>query len=416
MSIEQALIGAVLLGGARIFEDVDLLAGDFFEPMAEKVWVEFAKRAGAGDPIDLISMGDKFPTEYLAKCTSQCPTVSTAVFYASKVRESALKRRLQQTGTMLIEEAVSDLSGDEVLESAYRQLDLLQLTTVIDEVEYLPSSLRTYRASLDEHVINASSGIEKLDYLLNGFRKGGLYVIGARPGIGKTVVGLQLAFGLARHANVLKKGEESGAVAFYSLEMSKRELMNRLVSQVLSIPMDSLDRGLIEKDEKNLIDSRASELQNLLTINDRGNQSLASIRNFARSIKRQGVPLKAIVIDYLGLIADVQLGRNRYEAMTMVTGALKVLAKELDVPVIVLAQLNRNAEGSHDLMPKMSDLRDSGSIEQDADVVILLHRSKEEPRVMTMNVAKNRHGQTKVLQFAFEGHYSRLVADAEESN
>ena len=407
MSIEQALIGAVLLGGARVFDEVELSAADFFEPMAEKVWVEFAKRAGAGDPIDLISMGDKFPTDYLAKCTSQCPTVSTAVFYASKVREAALKRRLQQTGTMLIEEAVSDLSGDEVLESAYRQLDLLQLTTLADEIEYLPSSLRTYRASLDEYVVNASSNLEKLDQLLNGFRKGALYVIGARPGVGKTVVGLQLAFGLARNKS-LKTGETAGAVAFFSLEMSKRELMNRLVSSVLTIPMDSLDRADLDEKHKNTIDRRMAELQNLLTINDRGSQSLASIRNFARSIKRQGVPLKAIVIDYLGLIADVQLGRNRYEAMTMVTGALKVLAKELDVPVIVLAQLNRNVEGTKDARPKMSDLRDSGSIEQDADVVILLHRSPEQPAHMELNVAKNRHGETKNLPYVFEGNYSRI--------
>ena len=407
MSIEQALIGAVLLGGARVFDEVELSAADFFEPMAEKVWVEFAKRAGASDPIDLISMGDKFPTDYLAKCTSQCPTVSTAVFYASKVREAALKRRLQQTGTMLIEEAVSDLSGDEVLESAYRQLDLLQLTTLADEIEYLPSSLRTYRASLDEYVVNASSNLEKLDQLLNGFRKGALYVIGARPGVGKTVVGLQLAFGLARNKS-LKTGETAGAVAFFSLEMSKRELMNRLVSSVLTIPMDSLDRADLDEKHKNTIDRRMAELQNLLTINDRGSQSLASIRNFARSIKRQGVPLKAIVIDYLGLIADVQLGRNRYEAMTMVTGALKVLAKELDVPVIVLAQLNRNVEGTKDARPKMSDLRDSGSIEQDADVVILLHRSPEQPAHMELNVAKNRHGETKNLPYVFEGNYSRI--------
>jgi replicative DNA helicase len=416
MSIEQALIGAVLLGGSRTFDEVELLAADFFEPMAEKVWVEFAKRAGAGDPIDLISMGDKFPTDYLAKCTSQCPTVSTAVFYASKVREAALKRRLRQTGTMLIEEAVSDLSGDEVLESAYRQLDLLQLTTVADEIEYLPSSLKTYRASLDEHIINASSNLHKLDLLLNGFRKGALYVIGARPGVGKTVVGLQLAFGLARGGTKLPKGETAGAVAFFSLEMSKRELMNRLVAQVLEIPMDRLDRGNLRDDQKALIDSKMSELQNLLTINDRGSQSLASIRNYARSIKRQGVPLKAIVIDYLGLIADVQLGRNRYEAMTMVTGALKVLAKELDVPVIVLAQLNRNVEGTKDARPKMSDLRDSGSIEQDADVVILLHRDKEQPTHMELIVAKNRHGQIKNLGYFFEGEYSKITdsfADAE---
>lgn len=408
MSIEQSLIGAVLLGGVRTFDEVELQPGDFLEPLNEKIWTEFQKRASVSDPIDLPSLTDKFPFEYLAKCQAQCPTASTAVFYAGKVREAALKRRLQQTGTMLVEEATSDLSGDEVLESAYRQLDLLQLTTVADEVEYLPSVLRTYRQSLDEVTINATSGLGKLDELLNGFRAGGLYIIGARPGVGKTVVGLQAAFGLARNATALPNGEQSGAVAFYSLEMSKRELMNRLVSQVLSIPMDALDRGLLGTVEKNRIDSRASELHNLLTINDRGTQSLASIRNFARSIKRQGVPLKALVIDYLGLIADVQSGRNRYEAMTMVSGALKALAKDLNVPVIALAQLNRNVEGGKETMPKMSDLRDSGSIEQDADVVILLHRSKEEPGVMTMNVAKNRHGQTDVLQFKFEGHFSRI--------
>jgi len=260
-------------------------------------------------------------------------------------------------------------------------------------------------------VVNASSGIGKLDDLLNGFRRGGLYIIGARPGVGKTVIGLQAAFGLARNATALPVGEVTGAVAFYSLEMSKRELMNRLVSQVLSIPMDSLDRGLLGVVEKKRIDERGGELHNLLTINDRGNQSLASIRNFARSIKRQGVPLKAIIIDYLGLIADVQSGRNRYEAMTMVSGALKALAKDLDIPVIALAQLNRNVEAQKESMPKMSDLRDSGSIEQDADVVILLHRSKEEPGVMWLNVAKNRHGQTATLQFKFEGHYSRIGSD-----
>jgi replicative DNA helicase len=409
MSIEQALIGAVLLGGVRTFDEVELSASDFFEPFNERIWSEFARRAAVSEPIDSPSMSPKFDAKYLAKCVSQCPTASTAVYYAGKVRESSLKRKLSQTGAQLVSEASSvDSSADDVLESAYRKLDLLQLTTVTDEVEYLPSVFKTYRENLDVVTINATSNIEKLDEVLNGFRKGGLYIIGARPGIGKTVVGLQLAFGMARNKNSLPEGEPAGAVAFFSLEMSKRELMNRLVSQTLEIFMDSLDRGLLGQVEKTRIETRAGELHNLLTINDRGNQSLASIRNFARSIKRQGVPLKAIVIDYLGLIADVQTGRNRYEAMTMVSGALKALAKDLDVPVIALAQLNRNVESASEQMPKMSDLRDSGSIEQDADVVILLHRSKEEPDVMWLSIAKNRHGQTKNLQFVFEGHYSRI--------
>jgi len=408
VSIEQALIGAVLLGGLRTFEDVELSPADFYEPINEKLWTEFQVRAVANDPIDLVSLSAKFDFAYLSACTSLCASPTSANYYANQVRETSLKRRLAATGTMLVEEATSDVSADQVLESAYKQLDLLQLTTVTDEVEYLPSVLREYRLSLDETTINATSGIGELDKLLNGFRRGGLYIVGARPGIGKTVLGLQVAFGLARPPANLPQGENSGAVAFFSLEMSKRELMNRLVSATLEIPMDALDRNKLGFVEKERIDKRMGELQRMLTINDRGSQSLASIRNFARSIKRQDVPLKALVIDYLGLIADVQSGRNRYEAMTMVSGALKALAKDLDVPVIALAQLNRNVEGSKESMPRMSDLRDSGSIEQDADVVILLHRSKEEPDVMWLNVAKNRHGQTSALQFTFEGQYSRI--------
>jgi replicative DNA helicase len=408
MSIEKALIGCVLIGGVRTFDDVDLIADDFFEPKNEKIWREFTKRAMATEPIDTVSLSNLFDYAYLSECVSLAPSPASATFYANQVKESALKRRLAQTGSMLLEEATSDVSADKVLESAYRQLDLLQLTTVTDEVEYLPSIFRAYREGLDETTINASSGLVKIDRAINGFRKGGLYIIGARPGIGKTVVALNLAFGLARNKTELPEGEPAGAVAFFSLEMSRRELMNRLVSATLEIPMDALDRGKLAVVEKQKIDRRSAELQRLLTINDRGNQSLASIRNFARSIKRQDVPLKAIVIDYLGLIADVASGRNRYEAMTMVSGALKALAKDLDVPVIALAQLNRNVESAKELSPKMSDLRDSGSIEQDADVVILLHRSKDEPGVMWLNVAKNRHGQTQALQFEFQGEYSRI--------
>ena len=265
--------------------------------------------------------------------------------------------------------------------------------------------------------IAPTSGIGMLDELLNGFRPGGLYIIGARPATGKTVIGLQIAFGLARSANTLPTGENAGAVAFHSLEMSRRELLNRLTAQVFGIELDRIERGLVSSAETKMIDSRRYEISRMLAINDRSNQSVASIRRFARSIVRKNIPLKGIVVDYLGLISDVQSsGKSRYEAMTIVSGQMKALAKDLNVPVVCLAQLNRNVEGRKESAPVMADLRDSGSIEQDADVVMLLHRKASitapDPSVLNVLqviVAKNRHGSTGVMEFFFEGAFSRIT-------
>jgi replicative DNA helicase len=240
-------------------------------------------------------------------------------------------------------------------------------------------------------------------------------VIGARPAVGKTVVGLQVAFGLARSQVQLPKNEVAGAVAFFSLEMSRRELLNRLVAQVFEVDMGRLDRKELHDSEKKLIDAHSYELSRLLTINDRGGQSLAGIRSYLRAMQRSGTVLKAVVIDYIGLIAEANSGRSRYEAMTQVSGALKAMAKEFNVPIIVLAQLNRQVEGRKESGPVMADLRDSGSIEQDADVVMLLNRRANihskgdwDLNVMQIAVAKNRHGQTGLMEFAFEGKFSRI--------
>jgi replicative DNA helicase len=167
--------------------------------------------------------------------------------------------------------------------------------------------------------------------------------------------------------------------------------------------------------EKKLLEVHAHELSRLLTINDRGGQSLAGIRGYVRAMQRSGTGVKAIVIDYIGLIAEANSGRSRYEAMTQVSGALKAMAKEFNVPIIVLAQLNRAVEGRKETGPVMADLRDSGSIEQDADVVMLLNRRKSitskgdwDLNVMQVAVAKNRHGQTGMMEFLFEGKFSRI--------
>lgn len=417
MNQEKAVIGAVLLGGAKVLDDCRLSAADFHETINEQIWQVMLDLARDQKPIDSVTIGAMRPgwNNYVFECTSACATPASAGFYADMVREAALKRSLMMTGSMLVQDSQTDLTSDVLLEEAHRQLDQILQRNSVDNVQFLPEVLGDYRASLDDKTVNATSGLSQLDKTLNGFRSGALYVIGARPANGKTVVGLQMAMGMARPKDMLPAGEKAGAVAFFSLEMSQRELLNRLFAQSFEIDLGRIDRGELSLSEKDLLTKQAASFGRSLAINDRAGQSLSSIRNYCRSIKRSGTPLKAIVIDYLGLIADVQGGRSRYESMTYVSGALKGMAKDFDVPVIALAQLNRNVEGRKDSAPIMADLRDSGSIEQDADVVMLLHRraglnavDENDLNVLSIQIAKNRHGQTGIMDFMFEGKFSRI--------
>jgi replicative DNA helicase len=418
MNAEKAVIGAALLGGSRIVDDCRLSPSDFHEPINEQMWQFILDLHTQQKPIDSISVGTGRPGwgAYVFECTSECATPANAEFYASIVRERAAKSRLMATGSMLVQDSQTELSSEKLLEAAFLQLDSIVDAHAVDVVEFIPQIFRDYRETLNKRQINGTSGLRRLDKVLNGFRDGALYVIGARPATGKSVIGLQIAFGLARPGSELPSGEKAGAVVFFSLEMSKRELMNRLVAQVYELDLGRIDRGELTALEQGMIDKHTAAIGRMLSINDRAGQSLASIRNFARSIKRSGTPLKAIVIDYLGLISDVQSGRSRYEAMTMVSGALKAMAKDFDVPVIALAQLNRNVEGRKESAPVMADLRDSGSIEQDADVVMLLHRraglaavDENDLNVLQVAIAKNRHGQTGIIDFRFEGQFSRIT-------
>ena len=417
MNVEKAVIGAVLLDSGRCLDEIDLKPSDFDDPRHVQIWSKFLDNHQVGKPCDTVSMIAELPklAELFHDCTSACPSVASAPFYARQVYFASMRRQVKSAGYALVDVTDTD-DPERLLEVAYKRLDDVAANEQTDDVVFMSELFGDYLPTIGQKQFHATSGIRSLDDLLNGFRPGGLYIIGARPATGKTVVGLQIAFGLARNANALPDGEQSGAVTFHSLEMSKKELLNRLTAQVFSIPLDRLERGDVNAAEKKMIQSQVHEVGRMLAISDRSNQSVASIRRFARSVLRRGIPLKGIVVDYLGLISDVQSsGRSRYEAMTLVSGQMKALAKDLNVPVVCLAQLNRNVEGRKDSAPVMADLRDSGSIEQDADVVMLLHRKASvtatDPNllnVLQIIVAKNRHGQTGAMEFFFEGHFSRV--------
>lgn len=405
MDIELALIGAAIVSNGGIVDEANVAAEDFFEYAHQQLWSTILKQVAKNDLCDTLTLIKLLPkqAELIYGCVDACYSVELAIGYAKQVKDAALARRIKDLGRKLVE---SSVDPNELIDFAQAEVNAVAETQSVDDGELMADSFAAYFPEIGKKQNNPTTGLKLLDSLLNGFKPGALYIVGARPAVGKSVLALQFAWGLSRNANDLPEGEKAGLVAFYSLEMSKRELMNRLMANIFEIPLQDFEQGNINQAQKNLIAQYAPTINRMFTINDNGGQSLSSIRAYARSFQRKGIPLKAIVIDYLGLISDANEGRSRYEAITLVSAALKRLAKELNVPVIALAQLNRAIESRGDKEPTLADLRDSGSIEQDADVVMLLHRDSD---VMRIVVAKNRHGQTGLIKYKFEGQFSRVI-------
>lgn len=235
---------------------------------------------------------------------------------------------------------------------------------------------------------------------IGGWRPGALYVIGARPGVGKSVLGLQAAINMAAH----------GAVALSSIEMTEAEIAARLVSQEANVPVGHLiDRKVTEDDWRRISTSHARMHALPIYVDDKTGVTPLNVRAHARTVGRRRA-LAGIVVDYLQLMTAPRGDkRPRHEVVSDFSRQLKLMAKEMQVPVIALSQLNRGSEQRSDKRPSIADLRESGAVEQDADVVMLLHSTEERPDVLEVGVAKNRHGQRGAFQLTFEGAYQRAV-------
>lgn len=243
--------------------------------------------------------------------------------------------------------------------------------------------------------------------ILNPLRAGQLVIVGARPAVGKSIIGLGFAMAAAI--------EDELPAVFFSLEMSKSELMIRVLSAQGRIPITHLIRGTMDDEAWQRVSKVLAKVgEKPLYLDDSANLTVASIRSKARRLKARG-GLSLIVVDYLQLMPTGVKAENRQTAVAEMSRGLKLLARELDVPVIALSQLNRSLEGRADKRPTLSDLRESGAIEQDADVVLLLHRDDlydhESPKAGEMDVivAKQRQGATGVASLAFQGGYVRAV-------
>ena len=404
---EQSVIGSILLTNGKALENLTLAPADFDDLQNERIYKTMLEMKANRQPIDVLTVGAALPklASYLHDIITATPTAASVGFYASKVIEEATRRRLAIAGTMIHSKAQhEDLAT--VFDTAKKEIDDLIDRNSAVKPSYVADELLAYMDEIDKPKEYPLSPWHLLNERIGGFRPGALYIIGARPGVGKTIVGLQIAWELSK----------TGPVSFHSLEMSKHELYNRIVASQAEVPLSAIEKGNMQEWMwERIVKVRTDIQSHKLAIHDKSGQNLMQIRAQANSVKGTG-ELKAIVVDYLGLIQDTEKGRKRYEMITDISIGLKNLARDLNVPVIALAQLNRGPEQRKDSEPDMADLRDSGGIEQDADVVILLHRKQTEgdefewqKSQMIMKVAKNRHGGLGEDGLKFEGHLSRVV-------
>ena len=396
---EEAVLGSILLN-FKVLEEITLAPEDFYEPKYEKIFKVIRRKFANGEAIDPITLGADLEYQkigaghiLLHELTAMVPTAASARFYADIIYEAAIRRRLHLAAQQIAQEC-SQVDFSLLTESARSKVDSAlgikqgSVNFVEDEIgETMDAMMLPSKAFQTPWAM--------LTKAIGGFRAGSLYTIGARPAKGKTSIGLQIAMVLSRE----------GAVAYNSLEMRRQELHKRIISIGASIPMDSTMNNRITEEEWTRISRLRAEIRPNIAIDDRAEITVHDIRAFARSVNRV-MPLSGIVVDYLQLMSSKD-NRPRHEIVAEMSRQLKILARDLDVPVIALSQLNRNAEQRNDKRPSLSDLRESGAIEQDSDFVILLH---QEDDVMLLDVAKNRQGPPSLVRLKWQGEFARAVS------
>jgi replicative DNA helicase len=406
---EQSVLGGLMLPGAPVEDVLDAVApADFYEPKHEHIALAIGALIRRGSPVDPITVTEELRRHevlekaggaaYLHELTSVVPTAANAGYYAQAVRETAELRRLVVAGTRITQMGhATEGTVEQFLDRAW--IELQQVSTGGQaRVHKIGDTFLELVDSLEEKPIYFSSPWESLDKLIGGFAPGALYVVAARPGSGKSIVALQAAAHLAHE----------GVVAFSSLEMTEAELQKRLIAQYGPVHMTSLRNHTLNSLERQLVGEAVSKVRNApIFVDERPGLSVSQIRAHARAVSRSG-KLVAVVVDYLQLVHGE--GQSRQEAVAQVSRDLKQLAKDLNVPVIAAAQLRRSSERGHGRkLPGLDDLRESGAIEQDADVVILLDRDKEKnPNDLTVIVAKNRHGEMGKFTLAWQAQFARV--------
>ncbi len=451
LEAEQALLGSVLVNNDIIDEIANIIHSKiFYDPAHIKIYEVIENLNSKGmiaNPITLKNFFEKDNmlsevggTEYLVKLTRFSSSAKQAIDYAKIIHEMYLRRELVQISDKLSSDTLNansrEQNAENIIESTEKSLfdlaergsfsqSFLKFNQALDQT----IEMATLAMQNDQGLVGVPTGLTDLDNKLGGLHKSDLVILAGRPSMGKTALATNIAYSAAQ--NILSKQEKS-SVAFFSLEMSSEQLSTRILSEQARIKSDDIRRGKVTEEEINRYIETSRNIYNLpLYIDETPAITIATLSNRARRIKRL-FGLSLVVVDYIQLMRSASnKNEGRVQEISEITQGLKALAKELSVPVLALSQLSRAVEQRDDKQPQLADLRESGSIEQDADVVMFVYREayyleRKQPKLGSIEHAewqskmndvngladiilgKQRHGPTGVIKVEFEGIYTKF--------
>src|SRR3979490_1907639 len=460
IEVEQALLGAILVNNEAFYRVSDFLEPEhFFEPLHQKIYKDIGSLVRArksAPPLTLktfapgaLDSGGMNGSQYLARVATEATTVINAGDYGRTVYDMALRRALIGIGEAMVNvayDAPVELGPQNQIEDAERRLYELAETGRYDGgFQRFAQALTTavemaaHAYQRDGKLSGLATGLRDLDRMMGGLQHSDLVILAGRPGMGKTALATNLAYNVAKawrgevKADGRVESVDGGIVGFFSLEMSAEQLATRIISEQTEIPSNRTRGGESETGDFDRIAEAAREMETIpLYIDETGGLSIAQLAARARRLKRQK-GLDLLVIDYIQLLSGSgkRAAEGRVQEVTEITTSLKALAKELNVPILALSQLSRQVENRDDKRPQLSDLRESGSIEQDADVVMFVFREEyylrnREPRAGTeehfkwqaemeavhgtaeATIARQRHGPTGTVELQFEASLTRF--------
>ncbi len=423
---EQSVLGAMLLSKDAIADVIEQIgSADFYFPRNQLVFSVVIDLFARGEPADAVTVAGALDrlgqlarvggAPYLHTLISLVPTAANASYYAAIVREKSTLRHLVQAGTRIAQYGYSGVDGadvDAVVDRAQAEMFAVGAARSSEDYSALDDLVGPALEDL-EALANGGgagrgvlSGLHDLDEITNGFQPGQMIVVAARPGVGKSC----LALDFMRSCSIRQRQTS----IIFSLEMSKSEIVTRLLSAETGVHLSALRSGRLHDDDWVRLGSKIGDIHGSpMFIDDSPNLTMSEIRAKARRLRQQH-DMKLIVVDYLQLMTSGKRVESRQQEVSEFSRQLKLLAKELEVPVVALSQLNRGPEQRTDKKPMLSDLRESGAIEQDADLVILLHRpdafDRDDPRggEADLILAKHRNGPTRTVTVAHQLHVSRF--------
>ena len=452
LEAEQALLGSILVNNDIIDEISTIVSSKtFFDPAHIKIYevIENLNNKGMiANPITLKNYFEKDNmlnevggTEYLVKLTRFSGSVKQAIDYAKIIHEMYLRRELVLISDKLSNDTINaneqEQNAENIIETTERSLfdlaergsftqSFLKFNQALDQT----IEMATMAMQNDQGIVGVPTGLTDLDEKLGGLHKSDLIILAGRPSMGKTALATNIAYNAAKH--ILNRQEKS-SIAFFSLEMSSEQLSTRILSEQARIKSDDIRRGKVTEEEINRYIETSRNIYNLpLYIDETPAITIATLSNRARRIKRL-FGLSLVVVDYIQLMRSSSSNKydGRVQEISEITQGLKALAKELSVPVLALSQLSRAVEQRDDKQPQLADLRESGSIEQDADVVMFVYREeyyleRKQPKLGSIEHAewqskmndvngladiilgKQRHGPTGTVKVEFEGIYTKF--------